>query len=275
MLDLERFIAGVSETIRRATQPLADRIKALEQREPVPGPRGEPGEKGADGAPGRDGKDADPEAMTAVVREWFERYTKDVLPTLIPEPVKGERGDRGEPGAKGEPGADGKAVTTEDLQPIIEAAIARGLLDLERRAQDVLQRAVDRLPAPKDGKDGKDGRDAFAVEDFDLALSDDERTLSVTLVCGDRRVEKSVRLSHPVYRGVYKAGEKYQKGDVVTFGGSAFVAVRETGAKPETDDSWKLAVKRGRDGRDGEKGATGPKGDRGPAGGVPHKASIL
>ena len=37
----------------------------------------------------------------------------------------------------------------------------------------------------------------------------------------------------------------------MTWGGSLFIAQADTEAKPETNDDWKLAVKRGRNGKDG------------------------
>jgi len=87
--------------------------------------------------------------------------------------------------------------------------------------------------------------------------------LTLAFVREGARVERSIRLNHPIYRGIWKEGA-FKKGDSVTFGGSLFIAKRDTDSKPETDDSWQLAVKRGRDGRDGQKGEKGERGERGP-----------
>jgi hypothetical protein len=57
-----------------------------------------------------------------------------------------------------------------------------------------------------------------------------------------------------VDRGVFKPGTTYEKGDGITWGGSFWIAQRSTEAKPEVDDSWRLSVKRGRDGKDGANG---------------------
>jgi collagen type III alpha len=55
-------------------------------------------------------------------------------------------------------------------------------------------------------------------------------------------------------RGVYKAGETYEPGDAVTWGGSLWIAQKQTDAKPDTPESgFRLAVKRGRDGKDAKK----------------------
>jgi hypothetical protein len=55
----------------------------------------------------------------------------------------------------------------------------------------------------------------------------------------------------PIDRGVFKEGEPYVRGDVVTWGGSLWIAQKATSAKPDSPDSgFRLAVKRGRDGKD-------------------------
>jgi hypothetical protein len=158
-------------------------------------------------------------------------------------------------------GIDGRSVTLDDVRPLMDTAIATWALEFERRASDLIQRCIDRIPKPADGKAG---RDAFDLEDVRLSIAADERTLTLAFVRGEEMVERSVVLTHPIYRGVWREGD-FRKGDCVTFGGSAWIAVRDTKARPETDDSWKLSVKRGRDGKDGLKG---DKGDRGPPGKV-------
>lgn len=253
--------AVITEHVGKAFRALAGRMDALETKlaelptpkdgrdgidgkdgapgergEPgLQGERGEPGEKGIDGAPGKNGVDGAP----------------------------GEKGDRGDPGQQGErgaPGADGKSVTMDDVSPVIEAAIAKGMLELERRGMDMIQRCIDRIEKPKDGAPGKDGRDAFDLEDIRAELADDGRTLTLAWVRGEDRVERQLTLPHVIYRGVHQQGKQYQRGDSVTFQGSTWIAMRDTGSKPETDDSWRLAVKRGRDGKDGEKGDKGERG---------------
>jgi len=66
-------------------------------------------------------------------------------------------------------------------------------------------------------------------------------------------VRHTYELQFPVaiYRGVFKAGETYQYGDLVTWGGSLWHAEKETGEKPDGPESgFRLAVKKGRDGKD-------------------------
>lgn len=182
--------------------------------------------RGKDGA---HGKSVTPDEILPTVRQWFD---------ALPRP------------ADGKDGSDGKSVTLADVTDFMETSIAKWALEFERRASDLIQRCIDRIEKPKDGVHGKDGRDAFDLEDVQLSLADDERTLVLAFVRGDVCVERSVVLTHPIYRGVWRDGQ-FSKGDSVTFGGSTWIATRATASKPELDDSWRLAVKRGRDGKDG------------------------
>jgi integrin beta 3 len=87
MVDMHKLadtvFISVKSYVSAALQPLSDRIKALEDRELVPGPAGVAGEKGMDGAPGRDGRDG--------------------LPG-----IQGERGEKGDTGLRGEKGLQGE-----------------------------------------------------------------------------------------------------------------------------------------------------------------------
>lgn len=87
----------------------------------------------------------------------------------------------------------------------------------------------------------------------------------MSLVFRRGEVVKRFRVPGLVDRGVYKAGETYQRGDAVSWGGSLFIAQTATTAQPETAD-WRLAVKRGRDGREGKQGPQGPQGAQGEKG---------
>lgn len=56
-----------------------------------------------------------------------------------------------------------------------------------------------------------------------------------------------------IYSGIFQNSRAtYRKGTVVTHGGSAWIALRETqeGEEPGSSKAWQLAVKRGKDGKD-------------------------
>lgn len=141
-------------------------------------------------------------------------------------------------------GKDGK-----DAEPVSEAAIADAVaarferrfsdlvLSWERQARDGVERAIDKMPAPKDGKD--------AVPIESLEITQDERDITIKL--GD--VERTIRLDTILDRGVWEQ-RAYEKGDAVSYGGSLWIAQQDTEDAPGTSKAWRLAVKRGRDGKD-------------------------
>ncbi len=168
---------------------------------------------------------------------------------------RGEQGERGEAGPQGPPG---QSVSIADIASLVQAEVAK---------------AVAMLPPPRDGRDGMpgangqagrdgidgqkgvDGRDGFSLEDLDIALSEDGRTVSIKFVRGELVKEKSFKLATVLDRGVYRPENVYEKGDGCTWGGSYWIAQKETATgKPGESDDWRLAVKKGRDGRDGERG---------------------
>lgn len=140
---------------------------------------------------------------------------------------------------------DGKSVTVsevvEALQGPLEALHARWALDFERRAADVLQRACERIPKPRDGVDGMG---------FDHVehTHDGERRGCWLMVRGDQVKEFPYRHEAIIDRGVFKEGSPYERGDAVTYGGSLWIAQKDDPeGKPGLSDDWRLAVRKGRD----------------------------
>ena len=139
---------------------------------------------------------------------------------------------------KGEKGEDGKSVTLDDVRPLIELAAREAALQVHRDAQAQIQRAIDNMPKPKDGA---------SIEDFDIAIKG--RRLMVGMQIGGKPVMREVRLDIPIFHGLYQPGQKSEKDDIVTFGGSAWIALQDTEDAPGSSDSWRLLAKRGRDGK--------------------------
>jgi len=149
-----------------------------------------------------------------------------------------------------------RVPTAEDFKPIYEGEQAKWALDFERRAQDQLQKAIDRIEPPKDGRDG------FSLDDFDAELLDDGRTVRLSFSRGDVSQVKELRLATVIDAGIYRADreEPYFKGDGVTWDGCFWVAQKDMPeGKPGASTDWRMAVKKGRDG----KGTKGDKGDPG------------
>jgi Collagen triple helix repeat (20 copies) len=221
--EVQAVVAGVVPVLKEHCDQLVaamiKRIAELEAREykTEAGPQGEPGPKGEHGEKGE----------------------------------KGEAGEKGEPGPQGEPGPAGAEGPQGDIG-------ARGS-DGDRGPQG--EKGIDGrdgrdgVPGLKgeDGRNGVDGRDGFSLEDLQVATPDFGRTIVFSFLReGQDPIIRTIRTALVLDRGVYKDGHIYEPGDGVTWGGSFFIAQAETVTKPETDRSWRLAVKRGRNGADGK-----------------------
>lgn len=207
----------------------------------APGDKGDIGERGAAGAPGMAGKDG-------------EAGPKGDPGQSGKDGIDGPPGRDGIAGKDGARGSDGKSVTLDDLRPMFETEMARALLDFERRAGDVLQRAIERIPKPKDGVDG------LSIENFTVE-HDGDGNVTLRFQRGEVHKEFTIRLPRFKDCGVYRGATEYRQGDAVTWGGSLWLAQKDGQlTKPETPDSgWRLAVKAGRDGKAAEVPPAGPR----------------
>jgi hypothetical protein len=198
--------------------------------------------------------------VTGLVRDYLEREVaplkaeneelkariKVLEDRPMPEVIKGEPGEPGKDGAPGKDGKDGLDATSflVDRDGHLIATLSDGA------ARDLGQ------IIGKDGNDGapgKDGRDGFSLDDFDVERGSDGRTFTLKFEQGDTRHEYELTFPVPVYCGVYKEGDEYVPGDMVTWGGSLWHCDAGTKDKPGTD-GWTLAVKKGRDGKDAKVG---------------------
>lgn len=179
---------------------------------------------------------------------------------------------------------DGVSVTVEDVAPLLESLVTKAVDGLPKPKDGVglvgafqdrdgnliltlsdgttkdvgsiagkdvdmsvvqqrIEEEVARIPRPKDGRDGTLEAAKFVRIDEDTYQW---QFKDGTPVEGDPVIVAGIR-----YEGVWREGESYKANRAVTFGGSVFISTKDTASKPETDDSWRLAVKRGRDGKNG------------------------
>lgn len=188
------------------------------------GPPGPPGEsiQGEPGQPGERGV-----GIAAIAREGGRLcFELDDGRVFDMGDITGACGQKGGAGADGPAGRDGR----DGLPGVPGAAGGRGI-------------------DGKDGRDGIDGKDGLGFDD--LSLEHDGQRTVVFRYSREGREPKEFPIKFVglvIHRGVWSEG-LYERGDLVTFGASSYVANRDTGEKPGVGDAWSVAAKSGRDGR--------------------------
>lgn len=174
--------------------------------------------------------------LASIVNERFSKYQAQIDQLAIAtelltkalealKPEKGERGERGEKGDRGDVGLRGETG--------IPGRDGKDGRDGERGPQG--SQGEQGLPglAGKDGRDGIDGKDGAGP-------------------------------SRGRHRGPWKHDERYHVDDMVSLGGSGWVAiVEDPKGRPGDSKDWQLFVRKGRDGKDGDRGPQGPIGPAG------------
>lgn len=272
LVTLAKAIApSIREAVAASIDALMPRIVALEQRavihgrdgrDGVQGPMGErgpAGEKGLDGASGRDGQDGEPGPVGPM----------------------GPAGPAGENGMDGKDGRDGIDGAVGPVGPQGEKGLdglnGRDGIDGINGNDGAPGMAGERGERGDKGLDGRDGKDGLTFGPDDIVrfdLDPDTRMLGIAVKRGEAEGRFEVKADGwLLYRDVWVEGKAYERGDVVTWGGSMWYAKDATTAKPgistEASRAWKLCVKAGRDakgvpGPPGPQGPKGEKGDRGP-----------
>lgn len=113
-------------------------------------------------------------------------------------------------------------------------------------------------PGPP-GAPGKDGADGFGFDDLDLVIDDARKGCFLRFLRGDQ--VKEFRLPTPFDVGPYREGEHFERGNVVSYGSSYWIAKMPTTDRPgDGATAWRLTVKKGKDGKPGADGPPGPPG---------------
>lgn len=263
---MEALAAEVALTLNAALLPIVERLIALESRALIPGPKGDRGDSGPKGDRGIKGEQGQ-----------FGAKGLQGAPGHAGSP-----GPRGEPGQPGLPGPEGRIPEelqsrivaiegrTLDLSAQLASVITTGIASIRERLVAVETKASlgrDGLPGVQGpvgekGLDGARGADGMHGRDGTLenlkATFDGERTVTLCFKNGDPIEGGVIKFNIPLDRGVYMAGKAYEQADMVTWGGSTWICQETTTAKPGESKSWRLCVKRGRDGKDANGAGPGP-----------------
>ncbi len=256
-LDPVRFTRALVEKVKSAIAPLEDRLTALEQYEPIHGKDGAAGLDGKDGADGLAGKDG---AQGLQGKDGADGLNgKDGADGR--DGIDGKDGAPGRDGIDGKDGKDGASVTVGDIEPMVEAVVAKAVAAVPR-AKDGAPGADgedgrDGLPGVpgltgEKGVDGTDGKDGLGFDDVQVE-HDGHGAFTLKFIRGDRsKTFGTFQVPRFEYHGVWTP-KSYVTGDSVTWAGSLWIAKTNTSMKPgDGSDGWQLAVKRGADGKNGK-----------------------
>jgi hypothetical protein len=113
-----------------------------------------------------------------------------------------------------------------------------------------------------DGVKGIDGRDG-TLEQVHVRQSEDFRTVTFCYADGTPVPGTPLYFPVPIFQGTHEL-KTYDRGDVVTYDGSWWIAREATDAVPGIGATpWQLCVKQGRRGKDGKDGIDGKDGKDG------------
>jgi hypothetical protein len=245
-----------------------DGAPGVDGKDGAPGEKGEAGEAGTDGVDGEQGIQGE-QGLPGERGEKGEAGTigqKGLDGANGIDGAEGKAGEAGRDGRDGTPGEPGRDALEIDVRDGIDEAKAypRGTFATHKGGMIRAFKAT--LPLKDADSLGAAGWQVImnGIDDVQTAHTDDFRSLGLAVQTTDGKMFVIER-SYPtmVYRGVFADGT-YSKGDVVTWGGSAWhCQVEKTEAQPGTSDDWRLMVKsgqRGKDGAPGERGADGRAG---------------
>lgn len=242
------LLESVKSYVQRAVSGFHDRLLALESQEVKNGVDGVDGKDGLDGVDGKDG---------APGESVYEIARRNGFQGSEIEFIMAQKGEAGKDGRDGRDGRDG-----ENGRDALDVTILPGIDEARSYPKGTFASYRGGLWVARSQTQGLEGWDCLVngYHAIEVQLNDDlSFEFNAELSAGERVVKK---FSLPVLldQGVFREGSLYKAGHAVTFGGSLWVAREVTDSKPGTDDTWRLAVKKGRDGKDGKDGRDGRDG---------------
>lgn len=114
--------------------------------------------------------------------------------------------------------------------------VARGVAGAVRQAMQALETRLGLL----------ERQASIGIQSVTIKNSDSDRRLfmQVITLADGRKIESEFKIIGSMqYRDLHQTGKQYEMGDVVTYNGSMWVAIRDTAAAPGKSADWRLAVK--------------------------------
>jgi hypothetical protein len=179
-------------------------------------------------------------ALEKQLSEKPDDYSIEDVVKSLPPIKDGERGEKGEKGDSG-PSGVGLAGAMIDRDGGLVVTLSNG--EVKTLGQVV-------------GKDGKDGVDGIGLDSFEMEYLPEEHEISVKASCQGRVKELRYPAGGIRPAGYWREGTKAKSGEAWVQDGSLWIAIKDTGTKPATnDEGWIIAARKGRDGERGQKGA--------------------
>jgi hypothetical protein len=254
---VKAFVARSLGILGEQVTSLASRIDVLEKRDPVPGPQGERGEQGAKGERGEDGEPGAQGEAGAAGRDGKDGADgKDggIGPqgAAGPPGKAGETGPAGTVGPQGASGRDGRDALQLEILSAVDPERRYARNTYARHAGGLIHafRDTDAITLAEIERSGWEAVWEGVAGVSEEVLDEGRRIRRTTTLTSGKTFTCEHTTSYWIDRGVWREG-MYQTGDVVTWGGSSFVAQRETTEKPDplnANTGWRLIAKRGRDG---------------------------
>jgi len=221
--------------------------------------------KPQDGKPGEDGTSVTLEDVSPLIAEEVAKAVAKIPPAKDGQSVSIDEVRKmvedlvnpflaniqlprdGRDGQKGEPGKDALDIEPESM--IDETR------SYPRRTWATHKGGLWRAVKSTNGLDGwecvVDGVSSIAaVQD-----PEDPRRIALGIkMASGAVVHEEMHIPFVIDKGVYKEGVEYKAGDGVTWARNYWIARKDTDAKPDAGENWRLTVRGGRDGKDGRDG---------------------
>lgn len=129
---------------------------------------------------------------------------------------------------------------TPDILKILAEVTQKAIAEAIQPLQKTIEQQQDTIKALQDAQN-------LRVIDFEMSVEGNQLKTVVTLTDGSE-CDTVVDLPMMAYMGVFDAQKQYQKGELVTHGGSMWHCKQATSDKPDAGTgAWQLCVKKGRD----------------------------